>query len=54
MTHATDDLDALCARVREAGFAVFQAPVRVRWADGERRIMLVRGPNEEMFEFREA
>ena len=52
MTHATDDLDGLCARVEAGGFAVFQRPVRVRWPDGERRVMLVRGPNEEMFEFR--
>ncbi len=53
MSHATDDLDALHRRVTAGGFSVFQPPVRVDWAGRERRVMLVRGPNEEMFEFRE-
>ena len=54
MSHATDDLDALHRRVTDGGVGVFQPPVRVDWAGHERRLMLVRGPTEEMFEFRQA
>jgi catechol 2,3-dioxygenase-like lactoylglutathione lyase family enzyme len=46
-THGAADLAALERRVREAGAAIVQT---ARDAGG-RRILLVRGPNEELFEF---
>jgi catechol 2,3-dioxygenase-like lactoylglutathione lyase family enzyme len=51
LTHYAPDLGDLAERLAEAGADVVQPPTTVRWADGERRLMLVRGPNEEMFEF---
>jgi catechol 2,3-dioxygenase-like lactoylglutathione lyase family enzyme len=51
LTHFVADLDGLAERLIEAGADIVQPPVRVRWADEERRILLTRGPNEEMFEF---
>lgn len=46
-THATRDLAALRQRLSDAGAPIEVAPMDV---DGE-RTMLVRGPNEELFEF---
>jgi catechol 2,3-dioxygenase-like lactoylglutathione lyase family enzyme len=46
-THGAADLGALEPRVREAGATIVQPPADA----GGRRIMLVRGPNEELFEF---
>jgi catechol 2,3-dioxygenase-like lactoylglutathione lyase family enzyme len=46
-THEAGDLDGLAARVQAAGARIEAAPAVV---DGRRR-MLVRGPNEELFEF---
>lgn len=48
-THGSPDLDALYRRLRSAGFQVVQPPIEA----GARRLMLVRGPNEELFEFEE-
>lgn len=48
-THDCRDLDALAARSRAGGAPVEAGPVRI---DGD-RLMLVRGPNGELFEFSE-
>ena len=48
-THDCRDLDAFATRLRAAGAAVEAEPTLV---DGE-RLMLVRGPNGELFEFSE-
>lgn len=45
--HSTPDLEALHLRCAAAGMVVVAPPARV---DGQ-RMMLVRGPNEELFEF---
>jgi catechol 2,3-dioxygenase-like lactoylglutathione lyase family enzyme len=50
-SHETGDLDALHRSLRAAGVEVLRAPCPVPTPEGERRAMLVRGPNEEMFEF---
>jgi catechol 2,3-dioxygenase-like lactoylglutathione lyase family enzyme len=50
-THGCSDLDALAARVRERGGAAGAQIVAGPVAAGERRTLLVRGPNEELFEF---
>jgi extradiol dioxygenase family protein len=47
--HETVDLDGLQAQLRRVGANVLAAPQQV---DAE-RVMLVRGPNEELFEFTE-
>jgi catechol 2,3-dioxygenase-like lactoylglutathione lyase family enzyme len=49
-THMTTDLDELERRVRHAGARIESLPALI---DGERS-MLVRGPNEELFEFVES
>ncbi len=46
-THQAGDLSQLASRVRAAGARVEHEPA---WIDGQ-RLMLVRGPNEELFEF---
>ena len=51
MTHFCADLDALAARLDAAGVAVVTPPVRIEWHGAPRRILLARGPNEELFEF---
>jgi len=51
MSHATGDLDALHAKLLAGGYAVFAPPTLVRSDAGERRVLLVEGPNEELFEF---
>ena len=48
-THDCRDLDALAARLRAGGAPIEAGPARV---DGD-RLMLVRGPNGELFEFSE-
>lgn len=48
-THESADLDALAVRVRAGGGTVVHEPARI--ASLGRRMMLVRGPNEELFEF---
>jgi catechol 2,3-dioxygenase-like lactoylglutathione lyase family enzyme len=51
LTHYVADLDALRDRLEDAGADIVQPPTQVRWNGADRRLMLVRGPNEEMFEF---
>ncbi len=46
-THGSSDLAALEHRVRAAGAVIVQAPADA----GDCRVLLVRGPNEELFEF---
>ena len=48
-THDCHNLDALAARLRAVGAAIEAAPARI---DAD-RLMLVRGPNGELFEFNE-
>ncbi len=53
LTHDTDDLEALHERLSSMGYEIVQPPVDIK-GDGEPyRMMMVRGPNEEMFEFTE-
>jgi catechol 2,3-dioxygenase-like lactoylglutathione lyase family enzyme len=47
LTHDCDDLDALHSAVTDAGATVLRSPTAV----GDSRIMLVEGPNCELFEF---
>lgn len=54
LTHHTRRLDALHRALAAAGHAVLTPPVTVHDGDRTRRLMLVRGPNEELFEFVEA
>jgi catechol 2,3-dioxygenase-like lactoylglutathione lyase family enzyme len=51
LTHYVSDLDELLERLQRVGAAIVQSPTEVRWGDASRRLMLVRGPNEELFEF---
>lgn len=51
LTHETDDLDALHARIAERGYEVVTEPCEVELAGETKRVMLAIGPNEEMFEF---
>lgn len=53
LTHDTDDLDALHKRLADMGYEVVQPPVEVTGDGDAYRMMLVKGPNEEMFEFTE-
>lgn len=50
-THGCGDLDALAARVARDGVAAGASVVAGPHAAAGRRILLVRGPNEELFEF---
>jgi hypothetical protein len=50
-THGCSNLDALATQVRERGAAAGAQIVAGPVAAGERRILLLRGPNEELFEF---
>lgn len=51
LTHACDDLDQLHARVQAAAYEVPMPPTVVATAHGPVRMMLVKGPNEELLEF---
>jgi catechol 2,3-dioxygenase-like lactoylglutathione lyase family enzyme len=53
MTHACDDIDALHARLLAGGYTIFTPPTSVRTGGAERRVLLAKGPNEELFEFME-
>lgn len=53
MSHACDDLDALARRLGAGGFAIVAPPTRIRTDHDERRVLLVKGPNEELLEFTE-
>jgi catechol 2,3-dioxygenase-like lactoylglutathione lyase family enzyme len=48
--HDADDLDALARSLPGLGGTLLTPPVRVATDRGPRRVMLVRGPNEEMLE----
>ena len=49
LIHETDELDALHGRLNSG--AVVTPPTLIRDPDGDYRVMLARGPNEELFEF---
>jgi len=51
LTHEADNLDDLKTRLENAGGTIITPPTEVEHLDGPQRIMLVKGPNEEMFEF---
>jgi catechol 2,3-dioxygenase-like lactoylglutathione lyase family enzyme len=51
LTHDTDDLDALHERLGSMGYEIVQPPVDIKGDGDPYRMMMVRGPNEEMFEF---
>jgi hypothetical protein len=49
LTHETDELEALQTRLDPS--AIVTPPTRIADPEDAYRVMLVRGPNEEMFEF---
>ena len=51
LTHDTDDLDALHDRLKGMGSEIVRPPVDISGDGDDYRMMLVKGPNEEMFEF---
>ncbi|MET0365086.1 MAG: VOC family protein, partial [Sphingobium sp.] len=51
ITHPVSDIDALHERLKSGGYHIVTPPVAVETADSVRRILLARGPNEEMLEF---
>ena len=51
LSHHTDDIDGLYQRMVEGGYEIVTKPVEVEMAGTQQRLMLVKGPNEEMFEF---
>jgi catechol 2,3-dioxygenase-like lactoylglutathione lyase family enzyme len=51
--HETDDLDALARTLPALGGTIVTPPMRVATSAGARRVMLVRGPNEELLEIGE-
>ncbi len=51
MTHTVADLDALHERLMDGGYEVFAPPTTVELNGATRRVLLARGPNEEMLEF---
>ena len=53
LIHETDDLDGLMRWCTDNGHDVVTPPTDVDDLDGAKRMALVRGPNEEMFQFTE-
>lgn len=51
LTHDTDDIEALHERLSGMGYDIVQPPVDIKGDGDPYRMMMVRGPNEEMFEF---
>ena len=51
LTHDTDDLAALHERLSGMGYEIVQPPVDIHGDGDDYKMMLVKGPNEEMFEF---
>ncbi len=51
LTHDTDDLDALHTRLRAVGAEIVTPPTLIKGDGAAYRVMLAKGPNEEMFEF---
>ena len=54
LTHDTDDVNALYTRLRAVGADVVTPPTLVEGDGAPYRVMLAKGPNEEMFEFVQA
>ncbi len=50
-SHRCGDLDGLHARMADAGYEIVTAPTTLATPGNARRVLLVRGPNEELFEF---
>ena len=53
-SHATEDVDQLHGTLAAGGYEIVTAPTTVTLPVGERRLLLVRGPNEELFEFHQS
>ncbi|MFL2770125.1 MAG: VOC family protein [Rhodospirillaceae bacterium] len=51
LTHDTKDLDALHRRLSTMGYEIIQTPTEISGDGNKYGLMMVRGPNEEMFEF---
>jgi hypothetical protein len=51
LTHDTDDIDALHARLKEFGAEIVTPPTSIAGDGKPYRMMMAKGPNEEMFEF---
>ena len=54
LTHDTDDIMGLYTRLRAVGADVVTPPTLIEGDGAPYRIMLAKGPNEEMFEFVQA
>ena len=54
LNHDTDELDRLARELPGLGGEIVTPPTTVATPRGARRVMLVRGPNEEMLELSEA
>ncbi len=54
LTHDTDDINALYTRLRAVGADIPTPPTLIEGDGAPYRIMLAKGPNEEMFEFVQA
>lgn len=54
MTHTTDSLEELRSRLIRGGYQIVTEPMEIMDGAGARRLMLAKGPNEELFEFVEA
>ena len=53
-SHESADVDALHEALVGAGREIVTAPTTVETPDGKQRLLLARGPNEELFEFRQS
>ena len=50
-THDTDDIEGLYQRLKTADSEVITPPLDVEDDSGPYRVMIAKGPNEELFEF---
>jgi len=53
LTHDTDNIDEMHRRLSDMGYEIFKPPTLIKGDGDAYRMMLVKGPNEEMFEFTE-
>ena len=50
-SHQSDDVDQLHATLAAANYEIVTPPTTLDTEEGSRRLLMVRGPNEELFEF---